>query len=426
MTENTIRETVSEEVNRKFNAMLCDDLVGRMPDDALRQRLIVALCEKFGIPDPNDYSPKKSAMILVGCRLAEDAIADRDARAEHRGYLVGLVTEAIMACEGLGAGASHSSKPAAPASPASAMAPQEEAGTETIDISAQMTKGPEAGPERFKGAPPDLALFPGHKALRAGIPENYLSLLVPPPIRPDSSKLSAWFAGELVSPSSFSLAVGDLSDRDHLRMTEIEAEFLAAPKIFLERHGHLARAKEMERRTPAADALLADMESQMGETAASDLDILKAFRDAVGASIEEVWPEKAEGLRAVGGMLRTGAELMPLLRHAWGLEQGWLAEVGGALEGPAQNILGTPLPEGEMAPGLLFRRAAFLHLAMGSHMADALLDAAMDLRFAMVLRDQDPETSALICATFDEAVKEDCARPISSYRVAKNEMEPAL
>lgn len=31
MTENTIRETVSEEVNRKFNAMLCDDLVGRMP-----------------------------------------------------------------------------------------------------------------------------------------------------------------------------------------------------------------------------------------------------------------------------------------------------------------------------------------------------------------------------------------------------------
>lgn len=117
---------------------------------------------------------------------------------------------------------------------------------------------------------------------------------------------------------------------------------------------------------------------------------------------------------------------MPLLRHAWSLEQGWLAEVGGALEGPAQNILGTPLPEGEMAPGLLFRRAAFLHLAMGSHMADALLDAAMDLRFAMVLRDQDPETSALICATFDEAVKEDCARPISSYRVAKNEMEPAL
>ena len=435
MTEQSIRETISEEVNRKFHAMLCEDIVDRLPDAELRQRLSVALCEKFEVPDRGDYSPKGTTMTLVGCRLKEDSIPNRDTRAERRGFLVGLVTEAIMAIEGIEA--DNPAQEPVDAAPVTASAPEarpepddaDDSGTVTFDLSAETNAQAPSGPARFTAAPPDLALFPGEVADRIEIPENYISLLVPPPaLVAGERRLSAWITGEPVTSSSFSLAIGELDERGYMRMTEVEAEFLAAPKILLDRYDHrtFARDPALKREAEVSAMLLRQMQEQAGETQASDLEILSAFRHAIARSLAEVWPEKAEGLRQIGATLRTGSDLMPMLRQAWSLEECWLDEFGGTLEGQEQNIIGSPHPEGRMEPGLLFRRAAFLHMVMGTHMSDALLDAGLDLRYSMALRDQDRQTTAHISATFDKAIREDCARPVSSYRIAKNEMEPAF
>jgi len=438
MTEQSIREAVAEEVNRKFHAMVIDDLVNRLPDEELRRSLTVALCEKFEITDRGDYTPKGVTMTFVGCRLKEDSIPNRDTRAERRGFFVGLVTEAIMALEGY-VNDKMQEVPAAGTPdavevkeiPSSDDTLSVDTGSVTFDLREEINAKAPEGPARFTASPPDLALFPCDSAPRviAEIPDHYISLLVPPPaMTAGERRLSAWITGEPVTSSSFSLAIGDLDERGHMRMTEVEADFLASPKILLERYDHrvVARDPALKPADERSALLLEKMQGQAGEANTSDMEILSAFRHAVARSMQEVWPEKAEGLRDIGATLRTGAELMPMLRQAWSLEQCWLEEFGGVLEGAEQNVIGSPHPDGKMEPGLLFRRAAFIHLVMGTHMADALLNAALDLRYSMVLRGQDTETTAHISATFDVAIKEDCSRPVSSYRIAKNEIELAF
>ncbi|MBW3243397.1 hypothetical protein KUV57_12055 [Epibacterium sp. DP7N7-1] len=436
MTELSTRETIADDVNRKFYAMLIEEIVDQLPDEDLRRRLTVPLCEKFEVPDRGDYTSKGMAMTLVGCRLKEDSISNRDTRAERRGFLVGLVTEAIMAFEGKDIGIAADilvkDEPKSEVQNDGATLQSTEsdnASSVTFDLSEEINTKPAEGPARFTAAPPDLTLFPGSIRCLTEVPDHYISLLVPPPaLTAGDRRLSAWITGDPVTSSSFSLGIGDLDEQGHQRMIEVEAEFLASPKILLERYDHrvVARDPALKPEKERSEALLEKMQGQSGETNASDMEVLSAFRHAVARTLQEVWPEKAKGLHGIGATLRCGADLMPMLRQAWSMEQCWLEEFGGALEGREQNIIGSPHPEGMMEPGLLFRRAVFIHFIMGKHMADALLDAGLDLRYSMALRDQDVETVTYISETFDDAFMEDCARPVSSYRIAKNEIEPAF
>lgn len=423
MSDEQTRENIAEDVNRMFNAMHCEKIVKRIPDPGLRQKICCLLSAKYEVPDRQDYSEKGTVTTLVSCRLMEDARASRGDRTELRNFLVGLLTEAIMSCEGvmpssaaperLGAGDSQT--------------PDEE--NETLDIRRELA-AEQSGPARFAGGPPDLTLFPQERVASPEIPLDYLSLLGPPPPLSSGEKLLGdWFSGIPADPSAFAFGL-ELDERGHERLADMEAEFLSSPRIMLDRYGkteNLKRPSVLEGGATSRERLAA-MALQTGDTKRSDLEILRAFRDSVARTLREVWPEQAEGLASVGATLRTGQELMQMLRQAWSLEEFWLDEFGGALEGKEQIILGCPHPDHAMEPGLLFRRAAFLHLLSGDHMSDSLLSAARELRCSMALRghDHDDEQTMHIIATFDPLFEDDCTRPLSAYKFANNEMEAAL
>ncbi|WP_369928064.1 hypothetical protein [Leisingera sp. XS_AS12] len=420
MSDEQTRENIAEDVNRMFNAMHCEKIVKRIPDSGLRQKICRHLSAKYEVPDRQDYSEKGTVTTLVSCRLMEDARASRDDRTELRNFLVGLLTEAIMSCEGVAAA------PEQQAAAESKVSGQE---TMTLDIRRELA-AEQSGPARFAGGPPDLTLFPQERAASPEIPLDYLSLLGPPPPLSSGEKpLGDWFSGIPADPSVFAFGM-ELDERGHERLADMEAEFLSSPKIMLDRYGKtetLKRPSAPEGGATSQDRL-AGMALQAGDTTSSDLEILRAFRDSVARTLREVWPEQAEGLAGVGATLRTGRDLMQMLRQAWSLEEFWLDEFGGALEGKEQIILGCPHPDHAMEPGLLFRRAAFLHLLSGDHMSDSLLEAARELRCSMALRghDHDDEQTMHIVTTFDTLFEGDCTRPLSAYKFANNEMESAL
>lgn len=427
-------DAITEEVTRKYHACACEYLAQRIVGDAQRHELCVTLLELINEPDPSDYSERGVARAISMCRMLEDGLPGRERRLEHRASVVSHVAQAILRSHGM----APATRPLVAAAPAAPHAPKpircseeegtspERAGQVPLDISAELASEASTAAARFRGGPPDLHLYPGHRGKGNHIPGDYIALLVPPPaIASGARALGAWVRGEPVSPETFALGLGELDDKGHFLMAEVEADFLAAPDIHIRRHGQdvVARDPRLAKAADTSRAILMALSDQLEETQHSDLGILTRFRDAVARTFLAIWPHKAERLREEGATLRTGDELMEMLRQAWTLEECWLREFGGALSGPEQNIIGSPLPEGRMEPGLLFQRAVFLHLASGAHMADTILEAALDLRYSMAIRGQDAETTALISQTFDEAIREDCARPVSSYRIAKIEAD---
>jgi hypothetical protein len=422
MTLSPEQEELMEAIDRSFGRMRPREIVDFLTNEDVRRKFTIRICEDFEIPDTGKYGVEDFYDLLRIVRLKEDSYGSA-LKPEMRKKIVQYCFDAICETDRI------SPVDAAPAqtdtvAPVSAS----DESVETMDIRREIKEAP-AQPERFAGHAPDMILFPSETVTSRDVPVEYPRLLTPPPPEgSDDSLFLTWISGMPVRNTEFAFGLDELGDAAYAKMINLEAEYNSSPKSFMNNAGHkvcLQFEPASHHTIDPADAL-EKMQADIGETSDPDLLILKAFRDAVARTLQEVWPENAKVLSAHGAVLRTGSELMGHIRQAWSIEAGWLDECGGRLEGHQQNIIGTPHPDGEMSAGLLFRRAAFLHLSIGESMPSALLDAALDLRLAMAVRGLDMDEVPGVVQDFDKKTIANCARPLSSYRIAKKEIEPAI
>ena len=384
-------QDTQELVREHFNAENFADLLHLVPAQDDRERICAKITGAFDVPQPQEIDDRRFEFVLKVCRMKSDAIAD----AKDRDQKIDVLATAF---------------------------------DNAINGMAQIEEEPEIAPEvepvktvtRVSGKAPDIPFAPSRTPPESfAMPDEYISLLVPPPVARDVNAISKWITGTPADSASFALGFPNFDDASIEKVMEMEADLCASPSRIEKLYGANVVAAT---RNGSSTRIMNKMAMRVDILETSDADVLENFAAGVATAWSEFRPVGRVYLEYNGGTVRVGDALLPMLRMAHALEARWLDEMGDDTGGRPQTLFGNTDPDGEFNKGHVFARMAALHLNCGLHPADALLESLKETRFAMALRGTDPSQSAEIAVNFDHIFEDNCTQAASAYRFAKSEV----
>ncbi|MFG6080356.1 hypothetical protein ACEUZ9_000906 [Paracoccus litorisediminis] len=282
---------------------------------------------------------------------------------------------------------------------------------------------PQAVPQLRVSAVP---LFPNGPLSPERLPSDYAKLLLPRPKSGDRRALSAWISGLPWAPAMIAIGFPETPTNSDM-VVDQEGELSQGPDMYLKRVGGIeisAPDPTLRDVNPAGHArwLLKVAGPEIDRAALAD------FVECLKEAIATFSNERLDLLKSLGAKLEFGSEAAALVSAASRLEAEFLDEMSDDRDRTAQlGFHASPNPQCRLDRGLALRRAAFMHVALGKDLGDALVEGLADLRQAQAMRliedDLGWEAAAAVSLTFNGVFFQDCRAALHSYRLAKNEHE---
>lgn len=390
MTDTTIDER-EEAVAHDFFVMRFKEMAAQIPKQA-QEALAAALSAHFDVKAKSLHEEKGLERFFLSLRLRLESMPDIEASKK-------VFARAVIAAQDLALEAA--------VEPESAPPQMKEAG-ERAPIAAE--------PER-----PFLYVAPS-KSRAKPIEEDFPGLLLPHPGEIDRGRyMGYWLSGRCWNAGTIAISfpldggAGDV-------MAEAEAEYAAAPDIFMTRFG----IKPLRPAYPGKDRedwLL--REGNRGQDEDPDA-VRKTFTRAVGRAWGDIDPSVSDRLHSHGACLEMGDDALRLVASAMSIERIFHPDIEDEPD-PERRCLahGAISPNYPHYAGISLTHAAGRHIVTGAPLSEALSEALAELRLAQVLRRIEGPDQAEVIETFDAKFFSDCRAPLSSYSIAKNEPELA-
>lgn len=390
MTDITIDER-EESVAHDFFIMHFKEMAAGIPQQA-REALAAALGAHFDVKAKNLQEDKGLERFFLGVRLRLESMPDIEASKK-------VFARAVIAAQDL--------------------AQEVEVAPESGVV--QATTVADAEPPPTEPGRPFLYVAPTKGGAKP-IEEDFPGLLLPHPGDIDRGRYMGywlsgrcWNAGTIAISFPLDTGAGDV-------MAEAEAEYAAAPDIFMARFG----IKPLRPARPGKDRedwLL--REGNRGADEDADA-VRKAFARAVGRAWNDIDPAVSDQLHAHGACLEMGDDALRLVASAMSIERSFHPDIENEPD-PERRCLahGAISPNYPHYAGISLTHAAGRHIVTGAPLSEALSEALAELRLAQVLRRVEEPDQAEVIETFDAKFFSDCRAPLSSYSIAKNEPELA-
>lgn len=209
--------------------------------------------------------------------------------------------------------------------------------------------------------------------------EDVLAALPPPPVGASEDDLLNWLRGDIFDILAPAIFVPKFREEGGDRITDFAARWCSDAMF---EFGHVGSRAPSEIELSVQDAKFLFGQSVQSEHAEQDrVSAVRAFTDAIAATLIEIEPRSAHALGYHGAVLRLSRVLAECIARARMIEAEWSAELASGVKQDRKTVHFAPGCQSEV-----LKRAAYLHLVMSRPVMSALREALLEMRHILTRR----------------------------------------